>query len=98
MRSGKVNPALLGVAGFLLVAVIVYWVFFSGPGAPPPPPPPENQPDVSLYHRKTGDTLIIPRVEFDQLAVEDGIYEYPAGSGKFNYRRSKPGGIRIIDP
>jgi len=96
-RRGKVNVGLIVVLAVLVVGAVLYWTVFAPDNSVPPPPPEENR-VVTLYHVKTGKPIEIKAADFAALATRDDRYEYPAGSGKFDFRRKRPGGVQVIGP
>lgn len=96
-RRGKVSVGLIVLLAVLAVGAVGYWVWVARDSAVPPPPPEESR-VVTLYHVKTGKAIEVKGADFDALATRDDRYEYPAGSGKFDYRRKRPGGVQVIGP
>ncbi len=96
-RTAKVNPVLLGVLGILVVVCVIYFVFFRGEKLPPPVAEEQRKP-WTFYHHKTGETFEVPYAEAKELKQEDGLYEYPPGSGKFLYMRQRPGQPKMLSP
>ena len=95
-RRGKVNVGLIILLAVLVVGAVGYWVWVARDNAVPAAKPPDEV-TVRLYHARTGKAMQVKGTELASLAERDGLYEYPPGSGKFEWRRSRAGGARVID-